>query len=242
MPTPALPESTRAAAHLAIALSDWLDDRFTLPTPDVPTHEHPDPETTAEMVRARWNLGTRPAPNTVQLLESKGVRVFSAPAAAGSFSFWHNKTPYVFLDPSRPPLRARFDTARELGRLVHQDDTTAFAAAFLMPRKAITGAAPHQVRAQSTIWHVEPLALTYRLRDAGLLTGAQYRDLCTRVSTDPDTTRREASRLLPTVFRTLRQQGITPRQVARDLHVDIEELNGLVSGQVLTVVTPAARG
>ncbi|GLZ32439.1 transcriptional regulator [Lentzea sp. NBRC 105346] len=236
----AVPRGAATAAQLAIEFSAWLDERFTLPAPDVPTHEHPDPETAAEMVRARWNLGAHPAPNMVQLLESRGARVFSTPAnCAGAFSFWHRGTPFVFLDPATPPHRARFDAACGLGHLVGQS-ARPFAAAFLMPRKGITATSvTAHVREHARHWHVDPLALTYRLRDAELLTHDQYRELCARLATEPATGRRETSSLLPRVFRALREQQITPHHVARELLLDVEELNGLVRGLTLT---PAARG
>lgn len=55
---------------------EWIDERFQLPAPDLPSLGKPDPETAAEMVRTRWELGNAPAPNMVHLLEAHGVRVF----------------------------------------------------------------------------------------------------------------------------------------------------------------------
>lgn len=226
-----------SAGQLAIEFNAWLERTFTLPRPDVPTLEHPDAETAADMVRARWGLGSRPAPNMVQLLESRGVRVFSTDCHdVDAFSFWHQRTPYVFLNPATTPERARFDAAHELGRLA-ATDAKAFASAFLLPRKGLLatvprGAVTEQVLGHRTRWHVDALTLTYRLRDVGLLTAAQYRELCVTLSREPAAMRhREMSRLFRTVFRV-----VGPRQVARELRLGVEELNSLVSGLVLTVV------
>jgi transcriptional regulator with XRE-family HTH domain/Zn-dependent peptidase ImmA (M78 family) len=243
-------DAATGAARLAVGFGDWLTGAFTLPAPDVPTWEHPDPETAAGMLRARWGLSHGPAPNLVHLLEAHGVRVFSLPpdcAAAGPASCRHDGTPYVFLDPTATPARARLDTARELGRLTGTTDAHAFATAFLLPRAGVLAAVPRgavteQVAAHAATWHVDPLTLAHRLRDLGLLTPAQYaavcRHLARRAAAEP---RRETSQLLAKVFRALRERGTTPHRVARELLLDVEELNGLVFGLVLTALPGAAR-
>ncbi|MFD1146362.1 helix-turn-helix domain-containing protein [Saccharothrix hoggarensis] len=239
-------DAALAAARLAIGFDAWLTRAFTFPEPDVPTWEGPDPETAAEMVRARWGIPHRPAPNLVHLLEAHGVRVFSLPqdcAPAGPFSCRHNGTPYVFLDPTATPDEARFDTARELGRLTRTNDAQTFATAFLLPRAGVLAAVPRnalteQVLALSATWHVTPLTLAHRLRDLGLLSRPQYTAVCAHLARRPPTgmARRETSQVLTKVFRTLRSQGTTPHDIARELLLDVEELNGLVFGLVLTAL------
>jgi Zn-dependent peptidase ImmA (M78 family) len=259
-----LPGRRRAAAvaagQLAIGVNQWLEDKFTLPAPDVPTLEHPDPDTAAEMVRARWGLGTGAAPNMVHLLEAHGVRVFSLPkdcAEVDAFSFWHAGTPFVFLNPTTSAERGRFDAAHELGHLVlhasrqppdAERQANAFAGAFLLPRAGVLAAVPRgpvteQVLAHRTRWRVSALALTYRLRDLGLLSAEQYGVVCAELSrrgyrvAEPDgITSREGSLLLAKVFRALRGQGMSPHQVARELLLDSAELNSLLFGLVVTAL------
>lgn len=90
---------------LAEMISDWIDQNFELPLPNVPdlhelrsdfsgavTNESIDeatdnevnyyleysyPEACADTVRKAWGLGELPIPNLIALLESKGIRVFS---------------------------------------------------------------------------------------------------------------------------------------------------------------------
>lgn len=253
----AAPAARRAAAigaaRLAVEFGGWLTRAFALPATDVPTWEHPDPETAAGMVRARWAVGTGPAPNVVHLLEAHGVRVFSLPtdcAEVGTFSFWHAGTPYVLLDPTTSPERGRFEAARELGRLVlPSGDANAFASAFLLPRAGVLASVPaapvtEQVIGHGKRWHVSALALTYRLRDLGLLTTRQYGAVCAELSRrEPGgMARREDSQLLTKVFRALRDRGVTPHQVAQQLLFDVEELNSLVFGLVFTALPGAAAG
>ncbi|MET1072342.1 MAG: XRE family transcriptional regulator [Umezawaea sp.] len=249
-----------AAGRLAVGVNRWLERTFSLPAADVPTLEHPDPETAAEMVRARWGLGSGVAPNVVHLLEAHGVRVFSLPvdcAEVDAFSFRHAGTPYVFLNPTTSAERGRFDAAHELGHLVlHADhrpvdaekQANAFAGAFLMPRAGVLAAVPRgpvtaQVLSHRTHWRVSALALTYRLRDLGLLTAEQYGVVCAELSrrgfrvAEPDgLAAREGSLLLAKVFRALRERGTTSQQVARELLLDGAELDGLLFGLVVTVL------
>lgn len=233
------------AARLAIGFDTWLTRAFTFPEPDVPTWEHDDPETAAEVLRARWGIPHRPAPNMVHLLEAHGVRVFSLPpdcAAAGPFSCRHAGTPYVFLDPTAPPDQARVDAARELGRLTGTPDPQTFATTFLLPRAGVLAAVPRgplteHVVAHSATWHVSPPTLAHRLRDLGLLSRTQHATVCAQLArrtTAP--AHRETSQLLTKVFRSLRAQGTTPHAIARELLLDVEELNGLVFGLVLTAL------
>ncbi|RRQ68913.1 hypothetical protein CQW39_36140 [Streptomyces griseofuscus] len=93
-------DSARAAGTLAAQLYDWIDERFRLPEPDLPSLGKPDPETAPEMVRTRWGPGHAPAPNMVHLLETHGVRVLSLPPdslEADAFAVWRGRVPFVFL-------------------------------------------------------------------------------------------------------------------------------------------------
>ncbi|HEX8870696.1 MAG TPA: XRE family transcriptional regulator [Lentzea sp.] len=208
LPEPPRPQSAphntqaTAAAQLAIEFNAWLERLFVLPQPDLPP-----PRTSPDETRRAWRLDTSPAPNMVQLLESRGVRVFSLPvdcAEQDAFSCWHDGTPYVFLSPAATPEQARFDAATQLGILLGHDEPQNFAAEFLMPSPA---------------------------RDDWCAVGMA---------------RRETSKLLTKVFKVLRENGTTPLNVATELNLGLEELNGLVFGLVLTALPgggePGPRG
>ncbi|MEU7481310.1 XRE family transcriptional regulator [Lentzea sp. NPDC042327] len=220
-PEPALPQSistTRpeavCVAQLAIEFSGWLERMFVLPQPNLPR-----PRTGPGEVRRQWRMSTGPAPNMVQLLEFHGVRVFSVDCPdVGAFSCWHNGTPYVFLSPATTAERARFDAAAELGTLLGHEDAREFAAEFLLPAGQLQGTHHRH-------WHVDKKTFDERARG---------------VATVPAETegmpRRETSKLLTKVFRALRENGTTPHQVARELTLGLEDLNGLVVGLVLTAL------
>ncbi len=255
-------DSARGAARIALLLAQWVEQRFHLPDPDVPSLPRLDPETAAEVVRARWGLGVAPLGNQVRLLEAHGIRVFSLAAdctAVDAFSFAWQQTRYVLLNTTKSGERGRFDAAHELGHLVlhserrlphgpdAEQEANRFAAAFLMPRASVlahglAGAGIDRILAAKQTWRVSAMALTHRLHEVGLLTDWGYRTTCVDLSRrgyrtgEPGGIPRETSPLLEAVFHTLRGDGITPAQIARDLHLTIAELNRHVFGLVPTAV------
>ncbi|RKN56577.1 ImmA/IrrE family metallo-endopeptidase [Streptomyces klenkii] len=265
---PRVLEAARAAGGLAVQLHEWIEDRFRLPAPDVPTLSKPDPETAAEMVRRRWGLGSAPAPNMIHLLEAHGVRVFSlAPdyAEVDAFAVWQGPVPFVFLNTSKTGERSRFDAAHELGHLVmhgHDRQCTGpaaekqandFASAFLMPASSVLGhmpRSPHvdQILQAKTIWKVSAMALTYRLHDLGLLSDWQYRSACAELSkrgyrpAEPVGIRHETSQVLAKVFQGLRTTGVRPHHVAAQLAITVDELNKMLFGLTITAVEGGQSG
>src|SRR5262249_26343876 len=229
-------DAARSAGRIALMLAEWIEQRFHLPEPQVPSLPTLDPETAAEVVRARWGLGVAPLGNLVRLLEAHGVRVFSLAtdcAAVDAFSFVWRETPYVLLNTGKSGERGRFDAAHELGHLVlHSEhrvphgpdaehEANRFAAAFLMPRASVlaqglAGAGIDRILDAKQIWRVAAMALTHRLHELGLLTDWGYRAACVDLSRrgyrtgEPGGIPRETSRLLEKVLHQLRREGTTP--------------------------------
>jgi Zn-dependent peptidase ImmA (M78 family)/DNA-binding XRE family transcriptional regulator len=253
-------DAARAAGRIALLLSDWIGERFELPAPDVPSLSTMDPETAAEVVRARWGLGVAPLGNLVWLLEAHGVRVFSLAtdcAAVDAYSFIWQQRPHALLNTAKSGERGRFDAAHELGHLVlHSDhrlphgpaaeqEANRFAAAFLMPRASVlaaglVGATSDRILAAKATWRVAAVALAYRLYELDLLTEWGYRTACVDLSRrgyrtgEPGGIPRETSQLLDKVLRQLRAERVTPADIARDLHITPTELNRHVFGLVPT--------
>jgi Zn-dependent peptidase ImmA (M78 family) len=114
-------DAARSAGAIAVELSHWIDQRFTLPEPDLPELVGYEPEAAAEALRAHWGLGELSIPNCIHLLESKGVRVFSLAEEClevDAFSMWCQGRPFVFLNTMKSAEHSRFDVAHELGHLV----------------------------------------------------------------------------------------------------------------------------
>ena len=204
-------DAALAAGALAVELSDWINQRFELPQPNVPNMRYVEDaeekvdsggaEAAAIAVRTEWKLGERPIRNMVHLLEAHGVRVFSLAEECkevDAFSWWHGDLPFVFLNGMKSAEHSRFDAAHELGHLVlhrHGEphgrqaelEANRFASAFLMPRGSVLAAAPRHPTLRHLIqlkhqWNVSLAALVYRLHTVGVLSEWQYRQLYIELS------------------------------------------------------------
>jgi Zn-dependent peptidase ImmA (M78 family)/DNA-binding transcriptional regulator YiaG len=241
---------------LALHLNEWLEERFELPSVDVPILRHEtSPEAAAEAVRHNWGIGELPINNIVHLLESKGVRIFSLAVDAlevDAFSMWKEGTPFIFLNCAKTAERSRYDTAHELGHLVMhrhggpigrkaEEQANAFASAFLMPRSSILAQVPRFPNLAALvklkkIWQVSVAALAYRLHALGILTDWQYRMLYIQISRnkfrrqEPNPIPRETSLVLPKIFAALREDGLSRSNVARELCIPQSELEALMFG------------
>ncbi len=189
--------------------------------------------------------------------------------AVDAFSFWLNDRPYVFLSTAKTAERSRFDLAHELAHLtLHsripaaaddagtvgrqlEREADAFASAFLMPRRDLLAhagrepAVPQILRLRS-YYRVSAMAATKRLYDVGRLTDWSYRQNCVQLTqrgfrtSEPGGIPRERSRVFSTVFAALRDQGVSPGAVWRELGIQPLELHGLTFGQV-SVPLPGSR-
>lgn len=220
-----------------------------------------DPEAAAEMLRRYWDLGELPIKSMISLLESKGVRVFSLSVDArevDAFSMWYDDIPFVFLNTKKTGERCRFDAAHELGHLIMhrhgapqgqeaEREANAFASAFLMPRRSVLANAPRTATLKSLIshkkyWNVSAAALNYRLHSLNLTTDWTYRTLCIDLAKlgrehEPDPSPFETSQLLKKVFASLREDGISKSDVARELLIQPEELDELTFGLMLNALS-----
>ena len=256
-----------ASGALALTLSDWIEARFKLPLTAIPQYQGVDPETAAEAVRADWGLGEQRISNMLHLLEAHGVRVFSLIQECremDAFSFWRGERPYALTNTTKSAERRRMDLAHELGHLVlhwrggaqgraAEREADQFGSAFLMPAGSLISQAPRNNPSAEDLvqakqhWGVSVAALAYRMHDLGLVTDWQYRSLFIEIGkrgwrvSEPLDGQPETSRLLEAVFKLLRDRGESVRDIASDLAITPDELNGLVFGLVLAPTPPGVR-
>ncbi|HQZ86203.1 MAG TPA: XRE family transcriptional regulator [Actinomycetota bacterium] len=247
-------DAALAAGAIGFEISDWVEARFDLPGVAVPDLNLYEPEMAAVLIRQDWGLGEEPISNTVHLLESKGVRVFSLAENSkrvNAFSLWRQDKPYVFLNTMKTAENSRFDAAHELGHLVlHQDGQTTgrvaedeanrFASAFLMPEGPVVRSLRRAYSVEQLIvakrkWRVSLLALTVRLHRLGVLTDWRYRDFCIQIrarygDTEPEGVERERSVVWEKVMKTLWSERVTQLDIARALDVPESEVSTLIFG------------
>jgi Zn-dependent peptidase ImmA (M78 family) len=89
-------------------------------------------------------------------------------------------------------------------------------------------------------WNVSVAALAHRLHALNLLSDWHYRTICIEIAqrgykrAEPNGIARETSQLLQKVFQALRDDGLTKPVIAKQLHLDPNELDSLVFGLVMT--------
>jgi Zn-dependent peptidase ImmA (M78 family) len=242
-----------AAGAIGFLISDWVAKRFELPQAKIPDLHLFEPEVAARTLRQEWNLGEKPISNMIQLLESKGVRVFSLAentAKVNAYSLWRSEKPYVFLNTFKSAECSRFDAAHELAHLVlHQDgkvkgreaedQANRFASSFLMPKADVLALLPRIDRLQRLMeakqrWGVSLAALNYRVHRLRLITDWKYRDYCIEMATkgynknEPNEIQRETSVVWQKVLMSLWAEKTTQDDIADELLLPHSELNDLL--------------
>ena len=254
-------DMAQSQATLGLLFNCWLDKRFRLPPADIPDlGREPDPETAAEVVRREWGLGVLAIRNMVQLLESRGVRVYSLAVDArqvDAYSMWKGNTPFVFLNTNKTAEHSRYDAAHELGHLVlhrhgspqgieAEKQANQFASAFLMPRGSVFPVAPRFPTFDILInlkrrWGVSVAALAYRLHSLGLVSDWHFRGLYMQIAKygktrEPNPIPRESSVVLKALLASLYEDGYSRARVAEELTLPTTELEYLLSGLTMTLI------
>lgn len=239
----------------ALAFSDWIDERFNTPAPDVPHYEDLEPEVAAAALRRHWGLGERPVANLTHLVELHGVRVFSLPldlTDVDAYSFWLDRRPYIALNMHKSAEHSRLDVAHELGHLTmhwqgiersrsSEQDAQRFGSAFLMPPGDVIGHCPRNATLPQIIdlkhrWGVSVAALTYRLHQLDMLTHSRYRSLFVQINTrgfhkaEPQARLPEFSAVLQAVFAVNSDEGRGYADIAHDLAVSPDDLHEITFG------------
>ncbi|WP_050385477.1 helix-turn-helix domain-containing protein [Bradyrhizobium pachyrhizi] len=244
-----------SAGSLGLQLSAWVEERFALPQPKLLDLSYEtDPEMAAHSIRQAWSIGERPVGNLMGLLETKGLRIFSLSentATVNAFSFWRDEKPFIFLNNFKTAESSIFDAAHELGHLVmhkHGDpketrsaerEANRFASTFLMPAKDVRATVPRRITIDTVLevkkrWRVSAMAMAHRLSSLKLLSDWQYKSVCIELakrgyrSGEPGGIERETSVIWRKVLTQLWSEKTTKNDIAADLHLPLDELEGLI--------------
>lgn len=257
-------DAALSAGALGFLLSEWVEQRFSLPNVSVPDLHLLEPEDAARTLRADWGLGEQPISNMIHLLESHGVRVFSLAensVRVNAFSLWRDDMPFVFLNTVKSAESSRFDAAHELGHLVlHQDGKTTgreaedqanrFASALLMPKADVLAHVIEVYSLDQLIrlkhrWRVSLSALNYRLHRVGITSEWRNRDLCIQIAregyhrNEPASMERERSMVWEKILKLLWAEKKTFRVIADDLALPESEVSALIYGVVTSGAAPS---
>jgi Zn-dependent peptidase ImmA (M78 family)/DNA-binding XRE family transcriptional regulator len=265
--------TARSLSTLAIELSDWIEATYRSPEPAIPelqdlidSDDELAPEQAAEALRGAWGLGVAPIKNLLQLLESKGAKIYSAGGplqAIDAFSFRHGATPVIFLNVHKSAERLRFDLAHELGHLVmhggslhvepgkeKEQAAIDFASSFLMPRSDVLGSIRGNLMLEDVLvlkrrWRVSAMALNLRAHRLGVISEWTYSTLAKQLSMagfrrgEPGSDLLlESSSLLTQVMGDMRSRGEGFSEIARVLSVRAQDIQDLMLG----IVTFAIQG
>lgn len=257
-----------SSGRIAILINEWIEERFDLPTSDVPTLTGRAPELAAQEIRARWGLGEQPIGNIVHLLEAHGIRVYSLTDDTKDLDAyclnWHGQ-PFILLSREKTGERRRFNAAHELGHLVlHGEDrapngsdaeaeANRFAAAFLMPKAGVLAQGLNNASVQRILqakkpWNVAAMAMAHRANELGLMTEWAYRTVCVDLSRlgyrrgEPNGIPHESSMLLTKVLQQLRANRSGLTDIAADLGLSATEVQAYMMGLTPTVLDGAQSG
>lgn len=244
-----------ASGQIATSIAAWVDERFTLPEPDLPSFPGVDAETGSLALRQYWGIGENSVGHMIRLAELHGVRIFSLPRECDSvdaFSFKLGRVPFILLNTQKSAERLRMDVAHELAHLTlhwegksqgrtEEHEAAQFASAFLMPRASVLSLAPRNgtikdIVAAKQRWGVSAAALTYRMHKVEMLSDWRYRKTFAYLSrrgyrtSEPAPIAPESSDVWEQVFRLLRDDGVSRRDLARELLIPPAELSSLTFG------------
>jgi Zn-dependent peptidase ImmA (M78 family)/DNA-binding XRE family transcriptional regulator len=185
------------------AVVEHLDERLSLPSPNIPdvpvnaNARREEIERAAEKARLHWGLGLDvPITNMTRVLERAGVVVTRFAGIGEKIDAFSRAgvRDVVVLNPSKDsPSRSRFDLAHECGHLVmhrgmetgtpeREEQANHFAAAFLLPRAGFVREYGHRPRIQwahlrqlNKRWGVSLAAIVRRAYDLQLIDAREYR-------------------------------------------------------------------
>lgn len=248
-------DAALSMCDIAKDVTDWINERFDVPKPDLPDLRNEAPSIAATLLRQEWGLGNKPIKNLLHLLEAKGVRIFSLAENCREIdacSFWSNEIPFILLNTEMSSERIRFDMAHELGHLVlhkhaapmgrvAENEANAFASELLMPEQSVRAnrarhwSIPVLIQ-KKKVWNVSVSALAYRVHQLRLMSEWHFKSLNIEMrrrgykTHEPESSPREQSKVIEIVLQRLRELGMPLRFAANQMALPEPELRGLFYG------------
>lgn len=166
---------------------------FVNPLEGMLIQQEEDIERAADTLRERWELGTKPIPNVIEMLEQRGVKVLEVQATDGfqGFSAEANGRLVVVLNANDDAFRKRFTALHELAHIVLQFTEGVdverychrFAGAVLFPQQSVIETfsskrkklAFAELLQQKCYYGISVQAILKRLRNLDIINEATYK-------------------------------------------------------------------
>jgi Zn-dependent peptidase ImmA (M78 family) len=167
--------------------------KFENPIPNTFITNQDDIEAAALALRTKWELGLKPIPSVIDMLEERGLKVIEIDAsdAFQGFSAEANDENVIVLNQNDDVFRKRFTAMHELAHIILTIDTSLdeektchnFAGAFLFPRKSVLEAfsekrkkvAFAELKQQKEYYGISIQAILVRLVKLEIITDATYK-------------------------------------------------------------------
>lgn len=181
--------------YLYIEDSLSIDSTFLNPIKDITISSIKDVEYAVAQLRDKWDIGSDPVHNIIQLLEDKKIKIVEIDDIDNKFdglaTYADNKYPIIVLNTTFPVERKRFSLLHELGHLllnISKDSELKeeklcdkFASEFLIPKdtllKEFGGKRKHitfsELISIQEKYGVSIKAIIYKLNDIGIVTDSQ---------------------------------------------------------------------
>lgn len=152
-----------------------------------------DIEKAAEALRKAWDLGLKPIPSVIEMLEEKGIKVIEIDAsdAFQGFSAIANTEHVIVLNKNDDLCRKRFTAVHELAHIVLQIDESLdeektchnFAGAFLFPKPSVIEVfsdkrkkiAFAELKQQKEYYGISIQAILMRLKNLEIINDSTYK-------------------------------------------------------------------
>lgn len=240
-----------SSGKLAITLNNWIETRFNLPVVNIPNFTNCAPEECAQKLRSLWNINDS-INNTIYLLESHGIRVYSLIQSCHDFdalSTWYNNTPFIFLNTTKSAERCRFDAMHELGHLImhknlqpnknQEEEANKFAAEMLMPKISVMQYQNIYPSLENfielkKIWNVSLKAIVYRYHKLNLISDWNNRALNIEMRKrnfdieEPQSIERETSIVLSKIIKMLIEDNCTIQDISYNTKIPVDYINKLM--------------
>ncbi len=191
----AIQESAKDRLERYFEIEELTNARLTFHNPlnGLKISQLEDLETATEQLRAAWNLGSKPIPSVIEMLEEKGIKVVEIATSDGfqGFSAEANGALVVVLNANDDPFRKRFTALHELAHILltfedgidQEKYCHGFAGAFLFPKQSVieTFSAKRkklsfaELIQQKSYYGISIQAILMRLKNLDIINEATYK-------------------------------------------------------------------